>query len=62
MMIDRQCSSGLMSIAIAANHIVCDGVDVMVTGDCDSISLVQNGKINMHRAVDPSVNGYRPAI
>lgn len=62
MTIDRQCSSGLMSIAMAANHIVCDGANVVVAGGCDSISLVQNDKMNMHRAVDPSVKAYRPAI
>lgn len=61
MTIDRQCSSGLMSIAVAANHIVCDGAQVVVAGGCDSISLVQNEKMNMHRAVDPSVKAYRPA-
>ncbi len=62
MTIDRQCSSGLMSIASAANHIVCDGANVVVAGGCDSISLVQNENMNMHRAVDPSVKAYRPAI
>jgi acetyl-CoA C-acetyltransferase len=61
MTIDRQCSSGLMAIATAANHIVCDGAQVVVAGGCDSISLVQNDKMNMHRAVDPSVKAYRPA-
>ena len=61
MTIDRQCSSGLMSIVSAANHIVCDGAQVVVAGGCDSISLVQNDKMNMHRAVDPSVKIYRPA-
>ncbi|MGI2173648.1 acetyl-CoA C-acyltransferase [Shewanella ulleungensis] len=62
MTVDRQCSSGLMSIAIAANHIVVDGAKVVVAGGCDSISLVQNDKMNMSRAVDPSVKAYRPAI
>ncbi|WP_076536674.1 acetyl-CoA C-acyltransferase [Shewanella sp. UCD-KL21] len=62
MTIDRQCSSGLMSIATASNQIVCDGAQVIVAGGCDSISLVQNDKMNMYRAVDPSVKDYRPAI
>jgi len=61
MTIDRQCSSGLMAIATAANHIVCDGAQVVVAGGCDSISLVQNDKMNIYRAVDPSVKSYRPA-
>jgi acetyl-CoA C-acetyltransferase len=50
-----------MAIASAANHIVCDGAQVVVAGGCDSISLVQNEKLNMSRAVDPSVKAYRPA-
>jgi len=62
MTMDRQCSSGLMSIVMAANHIVCDGAQVVVAGGCDSISLVQNDNMNMYRAVDPSVKAYRPAI
>lgn len=62
MTIDRQCSSGLMSIVFAANHIVCDGANIVVAGGCDSISLVQNEHMNMHRAVDPSVKAYRSAI
>ncbi|MBA6265294.1 acetyl-CoA C-acyltransferase [Colwellia sp. Bg11-12] len=62
MTVDRQCSSGLMSIASASNHIVCDGAQVVIAGGCDSISLVQNDKMNMSRAVDPSVKAYRPAI
>ena len=62
MTIDRQCSSGLMSIASAAHHIVVDGAQVVVAGGCDSISLVQNDKMNMYRAVDPNVKAYRPTI
>src|SRR4249919_57497 len=41
MSIDRQCSSGLMTIATAAKTIVCDSVDFMAAGGLDSISLVQ---------------------
>lgn len=61
MTIDRQCSSGLMSIASAAKHIICDGAQIVVAGGCDSISLVQNEHMNMHRSIDPSVKAYRPA-
>ena len=55
MSVDRQCSSGLMSIATAAKTIVCDGVDVMVAGGLESISLVQNEHQNRHRSADPNV-------
>ena len=53
MTVDRQCSSGMMAIAIAAKTVVCDGVDIMVGGGVESISLVQNEHINLHRSQDP---------
>ncbi|WP_144207795.1 acetyl-CoA C-acyltransferase [Shewanella donghaensis] len=62
MTIDRQCSSGLMSIATASNNIVCDGQQIVVAGGCESLSLVQNDKMNTYRVVDPNVKAYRPAI
>jgi len=47
--IDRQCASGLNAIAIAANQVVNDGVDVALAGGLDSISLVQNDKWNGYK-------------
>ena len=52
MTVDRQCSSGMMAVAIAANQVVQDGVEVAIGGGVDSISLVQNEHMNLHRAVD----------
>lgn len=52
MTIDRQCSSGLMAVATAAKQILHDGMDVVVGGGVESISLVQNEHMNMHRLVD----------
>lgn len=52
MTIDRQCSSGLMAVATAAKQILHDGMDVVVGGGVESISLVQNEHMNMHRIVD----------
>ena len=40
--IDRQCSSGLMAISIAAKQIIVDGMDTVVAGGQDNISAVQN--------------------
>ncbi len=40
--VDRQCSSGLMAVAIAARQIVVDGMEVTVAGGQDNISAVQN--------------------
>jgi len=53
MTVDRQCSSGMMAIALAAKTIITDGVDIMVGGGLESISLVQNEHMNMYRAADP---------
>jgi acetyl-CoA C-acetyltransferase len=39
--IDRQCSSGLMAIAIGAREIMVEGMDVVVAGGQDNISAVQ---------------------
>ena len=52
MTIDRQCSSGLMAVATAAKQVLHDGMDCVVGGGLDSISLVQNEHMNGHRLVD----------
>ena len=39
--IDRQCSSGLQAVAVAARQIMVDGVQVCVAGGQDNISGVQ---------------------
>lgn len=53
MTMDRQCSSGLMSIATGAKQIITDGAPVVLAAGCESISLVQNEHMNLHRMVDP---------
>ena len=40
--IDRQCSSGLMAIAVAAKQIIVDGMQIVVGGGQENISAVQN--------------------
>lgn len=62
MTIDRQCSSGLMAIATAAKQIVHDGMQVAVGGGVESISLVQNDKINRFRSADPYLKQHIPQI
>ncbi|MEW9552059.1 acetyl-CoA C-acyltransferase [Nonomuraea sp. NPDC050783] len=52
MSVDRQCASGLMAIATAAKQIVHDGMQVVVGGGVESISLVQNDHQNGYRAED----------
>ena len=62
MSIDRQCSSGLMAIATAAKQIMLDGMQVAVAGGVESISLVQNDKMNRFRAADPWLVKNLPQI
>lgn len=62
MSIDRQCSSGLMAIATAAKQIVDDGMQITVGGGVDSVSLVQNDKMNRFRAADPWLVKNLPQI
>lgn len=60
--IDRQCSSGLMAVATAAKQIIVDGMSTVVGGGLDSISLVQNDKMNMFRAMDPALLEMHPHV
>jgi len=62
MTIDRQCSSGLMAIASGASQITQDGAPMLVAGGCESISLVQNEHMNIHRMVDPKAIANSPNI
>ena len=62
MTIDRQCSSGLMAVATAAKQVIYDGMDCVVGGGLDSISLVQNEHMNGHRLVDNELVGMHKDI
>ncbi|MCX7307909.1 MAG: acetyl-CoA C-acyltransferase [Afipia sp.] len=57
--IDRQCASGLQAIALAARSVMFDGVEVAVAGGGESISLVQNDKMNLFHAVDPELKAMK---
>ena len=67
MTIDRQCSSGMMAIATAAKQIMYDGMDIAIGGGMESISLVQNDKMNTYQMVDKKLvakhkNVYMPML
>ncbi len=53
MSIDRQCSSGVMSIATAAKQIIVDRMDIVVAGGVESISMVQTPEMRV--APDPEL-------
>lgn len=62
MSIDRQCASGMMAIGAAAKQILHDGMDIVVGGGLESVSLVQNDKMNHYRVEDPALVGKVPAM
>jgi len=55
MTIDRMCSSGLMAVATAAKQIMYDGMDIIVAGGVESISLTQNKHKNTYRSRSEAV-------
>ena len=59
--INRFCSSGLQSIALAAQRIHAGECEVLVAGGLESISCVQQ-EVNQHMAVDPELKAMKPEI
>jgi acetyl-CoA C-acetyltransferase len=59
--INRFCSSGLQSIAIAAQRIMTEGISVIAAGGLESISCVQND-INTRMLADPWILEHKPAL
>jgi acetyl-CoA C-acetyltransferase len=62
MTVDRQCSSGMMAIAVAAKTVMVDSADILVGGGLDSISLVQNEHMNTFRAKDEQLLAVHPHV
>jgi acetyl-CoA C-acetyltransferase len=60
MQVDRMCSSGLMTIGLAAKSIMTNEQDIIVAGGLESISLVQNKHKNSYRAVSKAVLANSP--
>ena len=56
--VDRQCSSGMVAIAIAARKIMCGEADIVIGGGVDSISMVQTPEMRV--AADPNVIKKHP--
>jgi acetyl-CoA C-acetyltransferase len=59
--VNRFCSSGLQSIALAAQRIVAGEADLYVAGGVESISCVQN-ELNKHMLRDSWINENKPAL
>ena len=58
----RFCSSGLQAISSAAHRIIVDGVDAMVSGGLESISLTANEHANQYFVNDPKLQDAYSAI
>jgi acetyl-CoA C-acetyltransferase len=61
MSINRFCSSGLQSIALAAQRVMTEGAEVIVAGGLESISCVQN-ETNTHMRRDPWIDEHKPTL
>ncbi|MDM4766056.1 acetyl-CoA C-acyltransferase [Pelomonas sp. SE-A7] len=59
--INRFCSSGLQTIAMAAQRVIAGEGDVYVAGGVESISCVQN-EANRHMYTDPALLKSKPEI
>ena len=60
MSVDRMCSSGLMAVSIAAKQIIVDGMQTVVAGGVESISLTQNKHKNSYRNQSEAVLRHWP--
>ena len=59
--INRFCSSGLQSIAVAAQRIIVDGIKVAIGGGVESISMTQQN-MNMKHLIEPELQKICPAL
>ena len=60
--VNRFCSSGLQTIAMAAQRIVAGEAEVIAAGGLESVSLVQNEHMNMHRYKNEWLVEHKDAI
>jgi acetyl-CoA C-acetyltransferase len=60
MTIERQCSSGLMTIATAAKQVIVDRMDIIVAGGVESISLAQTTALRVDP--DPALVSAHPDV
>jgi acetyl-CoA C-acetyltransferase len=59
--VNRFCSSGLQTIALAAQRIIAGEGEIYVAGGVESISCVQN-EMNLHMAADKGLKRSKPEI
>ena len=59
--VNRFCSSGLQTIALASQRVIAGEAEVFVAGGVESISCVQN-EMNTHMIFDPALQARKPEI
>ena len=62
MTVNRYCSSGLQTIALAAQRIATGEGEIYVAGGVESISCVQNDRMNLFMAKEAWLEEHKPAI
>jgi acetyl-CoA C-acetyltransferase len=62
MTVNRYCSSGLQTIALAAQRIAAGEGEIYVAGGLESISCVQNDRMNLFMAKEAWLEQHKPAI
>jgi acetyl-CoA C-acetyltransferase len=62
MTVNRFCSTGLQTIARAAQQVRAGQNQIVVAGGLESISLVQNEHMNRYEEQDPWLNEHKPEI
>ena len=60
--VNRFCSSGLQTIAMAAGRVIVEGVPVMVAGGLESVSLVQNEHANKFHGHNEWIDENKPSV
>ena len=60
--VNRFCSSGMQTIAMAAQRVIVDNVPVAIGGGLESISLVQNDHSNKHHIHEDWILNNKPEL
>jgi acetyl-CoA C-acetyltransferase len=60
--VNRFCSSGLQTIAMAAQQVMTEGTPVAIAGGVESISLVQMGGMNTRNITEEHLLQIKPAL
>lgn len=59
--VDRKCSSGLNTLAMAASRIIAGEIDIAVAGGVESVSLVQDHR-NTFRGKEEWIEAHHPGV